>query len=188
MIIPEFTIENAFKIYFYIAIFATILFVIKLLIFSLFGGDSEVQADFTTETDTDISFNFLSIQSILAFLMGFGWMGYTCISQFRIESQLISFIISFAVGLGFMFLNAFLMFLVKKLEKKVVRDKNSAVNHVGKAYTSFAPNEAGQVEIEICGKLSVENAMNATDEEIKAFDQVKVVKVVDDLLYIEKVK
>ena len=44
------------------------------------------------------------------------------------------------------------------------------------------------MEIEICGKLSVENAMNATDEEIKAFDQVKVVKVVDDLLYIEKVK
>ena len=30
--------------------------------------------------------------------------------------------------------------------------------------------------------------MDKENEEIKAFDQVKVVKVVDDLLYIEKVK
>ena len=112
----------------------------------------------------------------------------TCIRQLEMTSAGISFLISFAVGFGFMFLNAYLMFLVKKLEKKVVRDKNSAVGHVGKAYTSFAPNESGQIEIEICGKLSVENAKNVTDEEISAFDQIKVVKVVDDLLYIEKVK
>lgn len=188
MSIPVFTLENVLKIYFYIAVFATILFVLKLIIFSLFGGDSEVHADFNSEVDTDASFNFISIQSILAFLMGFGWMGYTCIRQIGIESQLISFAISFAVGLGFMFLNAYLMFLVKKLEKRVVRDKNTSVGHIGKAYTAFSPNAAGQIEIEICGKLSVENAMNATDEEIAAFEQVKVVKVADDLLYIEKVK
>ncbi len=187
MIIPEFTLENVLKIYFYIAIFATVLFVLKLFIFSVFGGDSEVHSDFTSETDADISFNFLSIQSILAFLMGFGWMGYTCIHQLGIETHLKTFLISFCIGVIFMFLNAFLMFLVRKLEKNVKADKNTALNRMGKAYTSFAPNSMGQVEIEISGKLTVENAMNATDDQINSFDPVRVIKVVDGLLYIEKV-
>lgn len=188
MVIPEFTLENVLRIYFYIAVFATVLFALKLAIFTIFGGDSEVHSDFTSETDADISFHFLSIQSILAFLMGFGWMGYTCIHQLGFETQLKPFLISFCVGVIFMFLNAFLMFMVRKLEKNVKADKNTSLNRMGKAYTSFAPNAMGQVEIEISGKLTVENAMNATDETINSFDPVKVVKVIDGLLYIEKVK
>ena len=47
--------------------------------------------------------------------------------------------------------------------------------------------QSGQVEIEINGQLSVANATNTTDEEIKAFDFVKAVKVTDDIIYIEKV-
>ena len=188
MIIPELTIENVLKIYLYIAVFATVLFILKLLIFSFSGGDSEVHSDFTAETDSDLSFNFLSIQSILAFLMGFGWMGYTCIGQIGIETHLKTLLISFSVGVVFMCLNTFLMFLVRKLEKSVKADKNTALNHVGKAYTSFQPKDRGQVEVEISGKLTIVNAINATDEKINSFDTVKVVKVVDGLLYIEKIK
>ena len=64
MVIPGFTLENVLKIYLYIALFATVLFVLKLIIFSIFGGDSEVHADFNSEVDTDASFNFISIQSV----------------------------------------------------------------------------------------------------------------------------
>lgn len=46
----------------------------------------------------------------------------------------------------------------------------------------------GQVEIEINGQLSVVNASNNTEEQINAFDLIRVVRVSDDLLYIEKVK
>lgn len=188
MIMPEFTIENVLKIYFYIAVFATAFFALKLFIFSVTGGDSEVHSDFTAETDSDISFNFLSIQSILAFLMGFGWMGYTCIRQIGIDTHLRTLLISFSVGVIFMCLNAFLMFFVRKLENNVKADKNTALNHMGKAYTSFAPRSMGQVEIQISGKLTIENAMNATDDQINSFDAVRVTKVVEGLLYIEKVK
>ncbi|MCM1339950.1 MAG: hypothetical protein NC191_09795 [Muribaculaceae bacterium] len=188
MSIMEFTVENALKIYFYIASFATILFVLKLAIFSFVGGDSEVHADFTAETDSDISFNFLSIQSILAFLMGFGWMGYTCIRQIGIDTHIKTLLISFSVGVVFMCLNTFLMFLVRKLEKNVKVDKSTALNTVGKAYTSIAPKACGQIEIEVSGKLSIENAMNATEEQINSFEPVKVVNVIDGLFYGEKVK
>lgn len=50
-------------------------FVLKLIIFNFIGGDSEVFADFNTEIDTDPSFNFLSVQSIIAFLWALaGWV------------------------------------------------------------------------------------------------------------------
>ena len=178
-------VESFWKIYYYIALFATIVFVLKLVLFATVGGDSEVAADFNSEIDTDCSFNFISIQSVIAFFMGFGWMGYSALKQFDL-SQLVSFGVAFAVGIVFMFLTAYLMFLVKKLEKKVKKDKSTAIDQVGKAYTSFAPRAMGQIEIEINGQLSVVNAMNDTDEQINSFDVIKVTKVVDDMLYIVK--
>ncbi len=187
MAIPVITVENIWKIYYYLAIFTTILFVLKLAIFTVVGGDSEVSADFNTEADTDISFNFLSSQSIIAFLMGFGWMGYAGLQQFEF-GQWKNFLIAFAVGFVFMFVTAFLMFSVKKLEKNIKKDKNSAVGKTCKAYSSFAPNSSGQVEVDINGQLTIANAMNNTDEPINSFEPVKVIKVIDDLLYIEKVK
>ena len=178
-------IESIWKIYYYVALFATIVFVIKLALFATVGGDSEVMADFNSEVDTDCSFNFISVQSVIAFFMGFGWMGYAALKQFDL-SQWVSFGIAFAVGVVFMFLTAYLMFLVKKLEKRVSKDKSTAVGQLGKAYTSFAPKATGQVEVEINGQLTVVNAINDTDEQINSFDVIKVTRVVDDILYIEK--
>ena len=103
------SVESFWKIYYYIALFATIVFVLKLVLFATVGGDSEVAADFNSEIDTDCSFNFISIQSVIAFFMGFGWMGYSALKQFNL-SQLVSFGAAFGVGLVFMFISAYLMF------------------------------------------------------------------------------
>jgi membrane protein implicated in regulation of membrane protease activity len=187
MILFNMTSDTILNIYYYIALFATILFVIKLFLFVLFGGGSEVFTDFNMEIDTDCSFNFLSVQSVLAFFMGFGWTGYAGILQFGF-SQLTTLIASIIVGLMFLVMSAGLMFAVKHLEKKVVKDKTTALNKIGQAYINFAPKSKGQIEIEINGQLSVVDAMNNSDEEIKAFEEVKVVKIENDTLYVEKVK
>lgn len=184
----QFTSEHILKGYYYLALFATILFALKLVIFSIVGaGDSEVASDFNSSADSDPSFNFISMQSIMAFLMGFGWMGFAGLKQLGL-GQGINLAVAFAVGFMFMFLMSFLMFSVKKLEKNVKNDKSGAVQSVGRAYTGFEPFGFGQVEIEINGKLSVVKASNMTDENISAFELIRVVKVEDDILYIEKVK
>ena len=186
MTISAETLENIWKVYYYIALFSTILFILKLIIFNFVGGDSEVFSDFNMEIDTDTSFNFLSSQAIIAFFMGFGWMGYAGLQQFGF-AHLSNFLLAFFVGLVFMFVTAFLIFSVKKLEKNVKKDKSTALKHVGRAYTNFEPNGQGQIEIEINGQLSVVNATNNTEENIKAFDLIRAVKVNNDMLYIEKV-
>lgn len=178
---------NIWKIYYYIGLFATILFILKLLIFSITGGDSEVSGDFNTETDTDCSFNFLSLQAIIAFFMGFGWMGYAGLHQLSM-GQIKSFAYAVIAGLIFFFASVFLMFGVKKLEKTIKKDKSSAVGKLGKAYTKFAPDGKGQIEIEINGQLTISDALNTTNEDINSFEIIKVVELKNDLLYIEKVK
>ena len=172
--------------YYYIAVFSTIIFAIKLAIFTFAGADTEVVTDFNAEIDTDISFNFFSIQSILAFFMGFGWMGYAGIKQFGMSTAQ-HLTVSILVGLVFMIITSSLFFMVKKLEKNVKKDKATAVNHTGKAYTTFAPKGNGQIEIEINGQLTVCDAINESEEEIKAFENIKVRKLEDDKFYIEKV-
>ncbi|MBP3847102.1 hypothetical protein J6I39_05065 [bacterium] len=180
--------QNAAQYYCYLAWFATIFFVIKLAIFWFFGGtDTEVSADFNTETDTDGTFHFISLQTILAFLMGFGWMGYAAASSFDM-SIIASLGCAFGAGIVFMLGTAWLMAQVKKLEKTVKKDKTTAVDKICKAYTDFAPKGQGRVEVEIDGQLTVTEAINNTEEEIKSFDAVKVIKVENELLYIEKVK
>lgn len=185
MTVPDIHTNTFVAVYYYLAIFSTLVFAIKLILFTIVGGDSEVSADFNTETDTDCSFNFISIQSVLAFFMGFGWMGYAGLAQFKF-SQLVSVLAALGVGLAFMIVTAFLMYSVKKLEKTVKKDFTKALNKTGKAYTHFAPNSGGQVEIEINEQLSVVEAINNSAEEIKSFEPVKVVKVENDILYIEK--
>lgn len=185
MDISAFSVEKLWKIYYYIALFSTILFTLKLLIFSLTGADSEVSADFTTEIDTDCSFNFLSIQAIMAFFMGFGWMGYATLKQFSM-SIIGSFFSALGVGIIFFLTTAFLMFGIKKLEKRVKKDKTTAQGKLAKAYTKFAPHGRGQIEVEINGQLTITDAINISEETINSFEIIKVIEVKNDLLYIKK--
>ena len=185
MVTDSTTLSMMPQVFYYIAVFSTIFFVIKLIIFMMFGGDTEVSADFNSEFDSDPSFNFISVQSLLAFLMGFGWMGYAALKQFA-WSNLYAVLSSIGMGLVFMFISAFLMFNVKKLEKNVKKDKATAIGKTGKAYTNFAPQGNGRVEIEISEQLTVADARNISETPINSFDIVEVVGVKDNILEIVK--
>ena len=181
---PEFmNITNRFLA---VGIFATVFYILKICLFLFTGGDVEVHSDFTSLSDTDTSFDFISIQSILAFLMGFGWAGLACYTQFNLGT-VISCIFAFTFGLIFMFLSAYLMFLIKKLDKKEKIDLQNFVGTVGRAYTSFKPQSQGQIEITLNEQLTVVDAFNMTDEEINAFMPVKIEKIEDNKIYIVRV-
>ncbi len=180
-----FTTSHLQSGYLIVAFASTIFYLLKLIIFSVCGGDTEVSADFTTACETDISFNFLTIESILAFLMGFGWLGLAALTQWNLSS-IMSIIIAVITGIMFMFLSAYLMFCVKKLDKKVKVNLIDYVGETGRAYTNFNAKSGGQIEIEINKQLKVVNAINASDEEIKAFESIKIEKVENNTIYITR--
>lgn len=178
------SVENITGFYFALAMFSTVLFILKLAIFSFAGSDADLHIH---ETDvTDPSFTFLSVQSVLAFLMGFGWIGLAGIREFGLGIKLSS-LLALVVGLFFMYLSARLMYQVKKLNSGVTKvDYNVCIDKPGKAYVRFAPNGSGQIQIDLNGRLATLGAINASSEEINSFEQIKVVKVENNILYIEK--
>ena len=177
--------EQLITVFYYIAWISTVLFVLKMIMFSVFGGDTEVSSDFTGSMETETSFDFLSIQSILAFLMGTGWMGVAALTQFKLG--LFGSILA-GVGFGFMmmFFSAWLMLCIKRLNHKVTRDYYKSIGVIGQAYTGFSPHSKGQIQIDFDGKLSVEEAFNDNDYEIKSFSKIKVVKYENGLIYIKQ--
>ena len=100
--------------------------------------------------------------------------------------QIISLVLAIVVGGIFMYVSAYLTFKAKSLEENVNKDQKTAIGKIGKAYTQFQKRSHGKIEIEINGQLTITNAFNDSDKEIKAFEAIKVTNFVQDTLYIEK--
>ena len=170
-------------VFFWTGVVATSLFVIKLIIFFFTGAGSEMSMDFNVITETDTSFNFLSIETVLSFLMGFGWVGLAFYGPFKMPGWMCIFA-GVVFGLFFACLYTFLMMNIKKLDHKPEFNIEEAVGAEGKAYTNIGAHCEGQAELTINEKLSVVNVINDCDEEITAFTPVKVDKVENEKLYI----
>ena len=172
------------SLYFWTGVIMTAFFVIKLLIFSLSGMD-DGSGDLMG-TDVDTEFNFISLQSIIAFLMGFGWLGFASI-QWGFGGK-ISILFALAGGLILMALSAYLMFVMKKLNSTPKYDLTTCVDKGGTSYTRFVPKGSGKIQIEFNGRLQTFDAWNDTDEDIESFKQVKVTRVEDDKIYVREIK
>lgn len=171
--------------YFFFAALGTLLFLIRMGISLFLGGDTDIELDpgvmdADVDFDTDHAFNILSIQSILAFFMGAGWMGL--IARFDWElSRIASGFAAVAFGLFLMSFSAWLMLMIRKLEKSTPYDIKTAIGHTGRVYMSLpAKGEgAGQVEVSISGRKKIMPAISTADA-IDSFTSVTVVDVRDD--------
>lgn len=170
-------------VFFYTGVFSTAILLIKAFIPFDFG--SEVSGDFNSMVDSDASFNLLSLESILSFLMCFGWMGYYNLHYLNnpIKTTLIISLVCGAIGMLFF---AFMFSLIKKMEFVPKSDLKDLVGKSGKSYTKFNPLSKGQIQIEFNNGLKTLDAVNNSDCEIASFELIKVVKVEDDVIYIEK--
>jgi membrane protein implicated in regulation of membrane protease activity len=168
--------------YMFIAIASTVIFGIMLLVLP--------HLDFEVEDAGDIggdgSFTFLSIQSILAFLMGLGWTGTLCTVEWPHLPGVVAFLISLAAGGVFLFLSTWIMAQVRKLDHQPKFDLALALGSVGTAYIRFTPNGKGKVRLKLNGKMSIFSAINSTDRAIDSFDLVRVVDVKGGTFYVEK--
>jgi len=116
---------DAVELYRTVAYASTALFVLKLTIFSFLDLGEDVELD---DCGND-SFNFFSLQSILSFLMGFGWAG--CIGVDIFQHGITTFLVAFAVGGMFMGFSVWLMFQAKKLNKVIDTSLEQAVGKTG---------------------------------------------------------
>ena len=165
------------------AIFGTVVFLIKTFLPIDFG--SEVSGDFNGLTETDASFNFLTIEGMAAFFMCSGWMSWYSLNFMHLSTKK-SALIGVTCGVLGMLFFAWLICQFKKLEHIPTADPQELVNKIGKAYMHFAPKGNAKIQIEYHSELATLDAINDSDEEINAFENIKVVRVENDQIYIVK--
>ncbi len=175
--------EKIITLYWYLALIGTIVFILKVSL-PLDTG-TEVGGDFNSITDTDGSFQIFTIESISAFFMSFGWMGWCAIEHLHYEIK-IAVLISVISGVLGMALFSFLVSLLKKLEHAPKVSLEELKDRVGKAYTHFDPKGSGKIQIEFNSRLDTIDAVNESEEYIEAFKPIKVTKVENSVVYIVK--
>jgi hypothetical protein len=166
-----------------LAILGTVLFVLKMALF-LIAGDGGAEADLTDGggidgSDGGDSFSLVSTQSILAFLMGTGWIGLAAKQEWMMD-DLPALLVAVGFGTVMLLLNSFLTFKIKGLNSIPVVNMKDAIGKTGRAYTNIPKKGAGigQVEITVGGKQQILQASSSSDP-IKSFDSV-IVESVDD--------
>ncbi len=177
-------LDNYSKVNLIIALLSTSIFVIKLLL-TFIGSDADFGDDISFNTDD--SFNLISVQSVLAFLMSFSWIGLATKNEWNLGILTSLFIAGF-FGFAMMFAMAYLMTQVKKLNKIPKRDLYECIGDYAKAYTSIKPREIGQVQVVVNGTLETINAINETDNTIESFDQVIITDIQNNMLVIRDCK
>ena len=170
--------------YLIMALVGTLLFLIRLA-FALFaGGDSDFDTDMDAGVDSDVSFTFFSLLSILAFFMGAGWMGLACRVDWSLSGE-VSALIAAGFGVSMMMLAAGLAYGTRRLNKQVSYDATTAIGKTARVYLTIpAKGEGtGQVEVTISGRRMIRRA-GSTGPQIEAFTDVTVKEVRDEELLV----
>ena len=157
----------------------TLLYLLKMTMF-FFGTDDG--SDFESGSDHGDggeSFSLVSTQSILAFLMGAGWIGLAAKREWMLNDL---YSLLFASGFGFlmMFFSSFITFKIKSLNSIPKVNMQDAVGKTGRAYTNIPPRGEGigQVEITLNNKQQILQA-SSINNAIKSFDSIIVEKIDD---------
>lgn len=166
-------------VYASLAFIGTFLYILKMALFFISGdGESDLDAD-TDPGDGGASFSLISTQSILAFLMGAGWIGLAAKNEWMLNDTY-SILSASVFGFAMMFFSAILTFKIKKLNAIPTINIKEALGKSGRAYTNIPAkgNGIGQVEITVGNKQQILQA-SSSGEAINSFDSVIVEKVDD---------
>lgn len=162
------------------AIVGTLFFCVRLVLL-LVAGDGGLDLDIDDlDGDPTEAFKILSIQSVTAFMMGFGWGGIAGLRAFGWE-----WVHSLLLGVAF---GAFMVWLLVLLLKGVYDLQSSgnvrlesAVGSEGTVYANVPENGSGrgQVQIVVNGRQRIYNAVSES-EAIPTRSRVRVMRVNED--------
>lgn len=183
------------KIYWGIAIFASIIFIIQTVM--SFIGIADMDTDMNVDFDTDASpdalddagaMHLLSIRNVIYFLLGVGWTGVSLWNT--IENSILLAVVAILVGCLFVAIFLALFRQMMKLQQNGAFDINDAVGKTVDVYLRIpAANEGmGKVQVSFNGSIQELDARNTSDTIIPSGAKVRVVEVVDhSILMVEKV-
>ena len=179
---------NESTAYFVVAVSSSIIFVIQLVLMAIGAGHHDASGfDAGNPTDTvaghdatGTSFQLFSVQSVLAFLMGFGWTGLGGTNEWDLGRGA-TVLLSFAVGIGFLLLSAFLNAQIRRLNSEPKSDLKTCIGKTATVYVHIPKKDhgMGQVTVSVSGRKRTLQA-KSSGPPIEAFATVRVLAVDDN--------
>ena len=167
------------KIYWVVAIVASVILIILLLLTFIGGELDDIDGDVDAEIDGDtgIEFQFLSFKNLVGFFTIFGWSGIACLDSGL--SNAVTVIISVVCGLLMMFAMASLFYYLGKLQSSGTLRLKNALHQIGEVYLTIGANRSriGKVSINVQGTLRELEALTDENIELKQSDVVIVKEV-----------
>ena len=174
------------RIYWTVAVVASIVFLVQAVM-TVVGFDADTDLD-GGDADFDADgFHFVSVKTIVCFLLGFSWTGVLFYDY--VDSGLLLGLLAAAVGLGFMMMIALLLRQVMKLDKDNTFRAAMTVGRAADVYLRIpaARSETGKITVSIHGSLHELEAMTEGDA-IPTGSTVVIRGVVEgDVVLVEKI-
>lgn len=177
------------KIYWSIAIVASIFFVMQLMM-TFLGADSDVEMELSTdmdvETDHGIGFQFFTLKNLLGFFTLFGWTGLGCLDMGLALFPTLA--ISTASGLIMMTIMATIFYFMSNMTDSGTINMKNAIGQTGTVYLMIPAKRGaiGKVNLEIQGRNMEMNAITDDEAEIPTGAVVSVSQVVNNSLLLVK--
>lgn len=179
------------KIYWGIAILASIFFLIQLVI-TFMGADADVDMEMDLSTDMDVEmdhgmgFQFFTLKNLLGFFTLFGWTGLGCLDMGL--SLFPTLAISSASGLVMMTIMATIFYFMSNMTDSGTINMKNAIGQTGTVYLVIPAQRAaiGKVSLEIQGRNMEMNAITDEETEIPTGGVVVVSQVINNGLLLVK--
>jgi len=169
-------------VYFFLAVPASMLFLIRLTMamFGADGGDNDAEDPGHHHDDSTGAFKMFSILSITSFFMAAGWMGLASRLSWDLGPAA-SALLAVGFGTSVLFLTSGLSYGLKRLSNAPVYDNKDCLGTTGKVYLRIPPKGQGrgQVQVSVQGRQRILSAISVGPE-IQAFTAVKIITVGDD--------
>ena len=183
------------QIYWVIAIPATLIFLLQLVLTFVGADDHGHDFDHDTSIDHDsgIGFHFITLKNLIAFFTVFAWSGLACIDGFTddkgaFSNHGITIFISIICGLLMMLIMASIYYFMSKLSHSGTLVINNAIGQIGDVYITIPAKKSGvgKVQVKVQGSLRTLDAMTTDAEAIKTGSIIEVVDIVGDNILLVK--
>lgn len=181
------SMETAQQIYWYIAIGASLFFIIQTIL-TFIGADTDtgVDADFDGDLDGGgFPFQLFSLRNLVNFLLGLGWTGVALYNS--IASKFVLGLVAVFVGLFFIAICFYIMRFFMKMAEDNSFKIEDAIGNTGSVYLTIPANKQGRGRVQISVKGSVHELDAITDdkEPLKNGSLIKVLKTEGNILVVE---
>lgn len=167
------------KLYWYIAIPVSVIFIIQTIM-TFVGADSfdGVEANFDGDLETgDTPFQLFSFRNLINFLLGFSWAGISFFKE--ISDTTVLMLVATAIGVVFIFMFFFIIRSLQKLAENNSFDISNTVDKTAEVYLTVPANKTGKGKILVSVNGAVHELEAITEKEmaINSGAMVKVVKI-----------